>query len=101
MHHFIVSGLMKFDSGVACLVGVFTPRPSCSNPISDLMSGFMEQNWLANLVSESGMVQWLGRYRRGVSRHGWPGMGGQAWVGPPHQKTRGAQAEQPNFININ
>eukprot|EP00983_Pelagomonas_calceolata_P011341 365835-Pelagomonas_calceolata.AAC.1 len=29
----------------------------------------MVQNWLANLVSESGMVQWLGRYRRGVSGH--------------------------------
>eukprot|EP00983_Pelagomonas_calceolata_P000800 29002-Pelagomonas_calceolata.AAC.1 len=31
---------------------------------------FMVQNWLTNLVSEFGMVQWLGRCREGVSRYG-------------------------------
>jgi len=50
-------------------VVVFTPRPSCSNAVFDIINAFLVQNGKANLVSKCGMVQWLGRYRRWVSRH--------------------------------
>jgi hypothetical protein len=47
-------------------VVVFTPRPRCSELIFDHMCVFTVQNGQAKLVSDSGMVQWLGRYKGGL-----------------------------------
>ena len=51
------------------IVVVFTPKPSCSKPLFDQTFGFTVKNWLPELVSISQIVQWLGRYREGVSTH--------------------------------
>jgi len=44
-------------------VVVCTPRPSCSEIIFDHIFVFTVQFGWTKLVSDSGMVQWLGRYK--------------------------------------
>jgi len=52
----------------ACGSGV-TPKPSCLKPFFDQTFEVKVKKWLPNLVSESQIVQWLGRYREGVPTH--------------------------------
>eukprot|EP00983_Pelagomonas_calceolata_P076715 1153536-Pelagomonas_calceolata.AAC.5 len=68
------------------------PRPSCCKLNFDFMNGCMVQNWLANLVSKSRMVQrGAEEIQEGAARHR---------LDPLTKKTWAGQAEDSNLLNI-